>query len=119
MSTPDKPDSEHPEAAAASHDLTSTLTPTQESANTISPEDSTPATAEAPASRTARIWQGLSLALTLLVLWKFIPVREVLRDTTITGGDIAGHVWFPYEMKNLLPHLSGWSDDWYAGFPER
>jgi hypothetical protein len=72
---------------------------------------------EAPVARTARVWQGLSLALTLLVLWRFIPVRDVLRDTTITGGDIAGHVWFPYEMKNLLPHLSGWSDDWYAGFP--
>lgn len=44
----------------------------------------------------------------------------VLRNTTPTGGDMGAHVWGPnYLMHNLLPNgrLSGWTPDWYAGFP--
>jgi hypothetical protein len=44
----------------------------------------------------------------------------LLTDTTATGGDMGSHVWGPmYLLRNVLPHgqLSGWSPDWYAGFP--
>lgn len=41
-------------------------------------------------------------------------------DTTPAGGDMGAHVWGPaYLRDNLLGQgrLSGWSPDWYAGFP--
>ncbi|MEJ7585110.1 MAG: hypothetical protein WKF43_13755, partial [Acidimicrobiales bacterium] len=44
----------------------------------------------------------------------------ILRENTPTGGDMGAHVWGPmYLLEHLLPHgrLSGWSPDWYAGFP--
>lgn len=44
----------------------------------------------------------------------------ILADTTPAGGDMGAHVWGPaYLRDHILPHwrLSGWSPDWYAGFP--
>ena len=41
-------------------------------------------------------------------------------DTTPSGGDMGAHVWGPaYLRDHLLPQarLSGWTPDWYAGFP--
>ena len=41
-------------------------------------------------------------------------------DTTPTGGDLGAHVWAPAYLRDvLLPdmRLTGWSHDWYAGFP--
>jgi hypothetical protein len=63
------------------------------------------------------LWDVLFKALVFVVLLRFIPLELVFRNTTPTGGDVAGHVWFPYFMHGNLPHLSGWSDDWYAGLP--
>jgi hypothetical protein len=80
-------------------------------------------TPQRPSSKIRRLfshdslWDLLFKALVLVVLLRFIPLELVLRNTTPTGGDIAGHVWFPYFIQNNLPHLSGWSDDWYAGLP--
>lgn len=40
--------------------------------------------------------------------------------STPTGGDLGAHVWGPaYLRDHLLPsgRLSGWTMDWYAGFP--
>ncbi len=56
---------------------------------------------------------------TILVLAAAHP-NLVLRDTTPTGGDMGSHVWGPmYLMRHLLPkgRLSGWTPDWYDGFP--
>jgi len=42
------------------------------------------------------------------------------QDTTPTGGDMGAHVWSPAYLRDiLLPagRLTGWSPDWYAGFP--
>ena len=39
---------------------------------------------------------------------------------TPTGGDMGAHVWGPAYLKDTLLasfRLSGWSQDWYAGFP--
>ncbi len=41
-------------------------------------------------------------------------------DTTPAGGDMGAHVWGPaYLRDHLLPQgrLTGWTPDWYAGFP--
>jgi len=41
-------------------------------------------------------------------------------DTTPTGGDMGSHVWGPAFMRdNLISNgqLTGWSQDWYQGFP--
>jgi hypothetical protein len=44
----------------------------------------------------------------------------LVANTTPTGGDMGAHVWGPaYLRDTLLPQgrLSGWTPDWYAGFP--
>jgi hypothetical protein len=54
-----------------------------------------------------------------LVLATLRP-EELWRDTTPTGGDMGSHVWGPrYLLDHLLPQfrLSGWTPDWYSGFP--
>ena len=41
-------------------------------------------------------------------------------DTTPTGGDMGAHVWAPAYLRDVLLgdlRLTGWSQDWYAGFP--
>jgi hypothetical protein len=45
---------------------------------------------------------------------------EILRDNTPTGGDMGAHVLVPAYLRDvLLPsgRISGWSNDWFAGFP--
>jgi hypothetical protein len=45
---------------------------------------------------------------------------RVLANNTPAGGDMGAHVWGPaYLRDHLLPsgRLSGWTPDWYAGFP--
>ena len=44
----------------------------------------------------------------------------LVADTTAAGGDMGAHVWGPaYLRDHLLPHgrITGWTPDWYAGFP--
>ncbi|MGI9603919.1 MAG: hypothetical protein ACR2QE_18700 [Acidimicrobiales bacterium] len=44
----------------------------------------------------------------------------IFSSSTPTGGDMGAHVWGPaYLRDELLPNwqLSGWTPDWYAGFP--
>jgi hypothetical protein len=63
-------------------------------------------------------WVVVALAC-LGVLWSLHP-EWIVRTTTPTGGDMGAHVWGPDYLKNhLLPQfrLTGWSPDWYAGFP--
>jgi len=46
--------------------------------------------------------------------------NNIFSDTTPAGGDMGAHVWGPAFMRDhLLPsfRLTGWSPDWYAGFP--
>ncbi|MBA2625669.1 MAG: hypothetical protein H0U89_08705, partial [Acidimicrobiia bacterium] len=44
----------------------------------------------------------------------------LVTDTTPAGGDMGAHVWGPAFLRDsLLPEgrLTGWTPDWYAGFP--
>src|SRR5690606_32284836 len=55
----------------------------------------------------------------LYVFWVVHP-ELIFRNTTPTGGDMGAHVWGPaYLRDHLLPQLrlSGWTPDWYNGFP--
>ena len=57
---------------------------------------------------------------TLFVVWVVNPAGVLLTDTTPTGGDLGAHVWGPAFIRDeLLPRfrLTGWTPDWYAGFP--
>lgn len=72
-----------------------------------------------PSKVTNLVDAGIFLSLFALLLSFFRP--ELLFSlTTTTGGDTGAHVYTPWFLKNhLLPKgmLSGWSPDWYAGFP--
>lgn len=51
--------------------------------------------------------------------WTWRPGTWFL-NTVTTGGDTGAHVWTPSVVRqHLLPNLrpTGWSKDWYAGFP--
>jgi len=66
-------------------------------------------------------WVGVAIvaACVIFVFTQLAP-RELLRNTTLAGGDSGAHVWFPaYLRDHLLPHwrLAGWAPDYYAGFP--
>ncbi|MBU6200742.1 MAG: hypothetical protein KJS90_01940 [Acidobacteria bacterium] len=80
--------------------------------------DPTPV-AGTPASR---YWQRFATVVTvggamLAVLLSLHP-RLIVADNTPTGGDFGAHVWGPaYLRDHLLPRLTGWSMDWYAGLP--
>ena len=58
----------------------------------------------------------LGTALVIATLdWQLLTL-----NTTPTGGDMGAHVWGPaYLRDELLPNfrLSGWTHDWYDGFP--
>ena len=66
----------------------------------------------------------LVTALTLLatvgfIFWQMHP-SLLFADTTPAGGDMGAHVWAPAFLRDhLLPslRLTGWTQDWYAGFP--
>ena len=52
-------------------------------------------------------------------IWR-IHFGWIFRNTTTNGGDMGAHVWMPWFLEhNWFPkfRLSGWSPDWYAGFP--
>lgn len=58
-------------------------------------------------------------AAALFVFWQLQP-NLILSDTTPTGGDMGAHVWGPAFLRDeLLPQLrlTGWTPDWYSGFP--
>lgn len=62
---------------------------------------------------------GIVLAAALFTFVQFEP-ELIFRATTPNGGDMGAHVWAPaYLRDHLLPNfrLTGWTNDWYAGFP--
>ncbi len=65
-------------------------------------------------------WVGL-FVVAACVAFVFVELHPELlfRNTTPAGGDTAAHVWWPaYLRDHLLPwRLSGWSPDFYGGFP--
>ncbi len=105
--------------------MTTPLIDIEQPDDSIGPEaepDATP-----PKRRRVGIDQNLRTAITLFVVaaatlfvvWNLRPWLWIT-DSTPTGGDLGAHVWSPAFLRDeLLPHLrlSGWTADWYAGFP--
>jgi len=72
------------------------------------------------ADRAHVVWlAGVAIVgVTTLVLLFALQPRLILANNTPTGGDMGAHVWGPAFLRDhLLPSLSGWSMDWYAGLP--
>src|SRR4051812_21120515 len=98
---------------------------------TDAPAQATPLPDEGPPDPPARAqlppWMPVERLVTLVVLlgsmaftfWQLHPSLLFAR-TTPAGGDMGAHVWAPAFLRDhLLPslRLTGWTKDWYAGFP--
>lgn len=62
----------------------------------------------------------IGVGFAMIFVWLQLQPRLLLKDTLASGGDMGAHVWGPdYLRREILPHfsLSGWTKDWYAGFP--
>jgi hypothetical protein len=60
------------------------------------------------------------VGLTCLFVFASLSPAGIFNTNTPTGGDMGAHVWGPaYLRDELLPslRLTGWTPDWYAGFP--
>jgi hypothetical protein len=84
------------------------------------PTDDAPLPPEGDGERLRRaVDAAVVVACAGFVFWQVHP-HLVLADTTPAGGDMGAHVWaLGYLRDVLLPsgRLSGWTPDWYAGFP--
>jgi hypothetical protein len=72
------------------------------------------------AQRVTRIVDiAVIVAVTGFVLGQ-LGLGNLLLNTTPAGGDMGAHVWGPAFLRDhILPHgrLTGWTPDWYDGFP--
>ncbi len=60
------------------------------------------------------------VAVCTVFVFASIHPADVLSSAVPAGGDMGAHVWGPAFLRDhLLPQwrLSGWTPDWYAGFP--
>src|SRR3954468_10615626 len=70
-----------------------------------------------------RIRRAVDVAVVLLVVGFVLGqlgLGNILSDNTPAGGDMGAHVWGPAFLRDhLLSHgrISGWTPDWYDGFP--
>lgn len=66
-------------------------------------------------------WITLAIvAACVLFTFTQLSPSDVFSSSTPAGGDMGAHVWGPAYMRDhLLPsfRLTGWTPDWYAGFP--
>ena len=71
-------------------------------------------------TRVGAVLVGAVVALTVAFLVVNLRPWLWFDDTTPTGGDLGAHVWAPAYLRDvLIPEfrLTGWTHDWYAGFP--
>src|SRR3954463_2929723 len=73
-----------------------------------------------PSTRVVQLVSWAIAGLCCLLVAVTVHPEWIFRTTTPTGGDMGAHVWGPAFLRDhLLPHfrLSGWTADWYDGFP--
>lgn len=75
-------------------------------------------------ARRERLVRGAVDVAVVLVCTAFVFANlhpaDILSSAVPAGGDMGAHVWGPAFLRDhLLPELrlSGWTPDWYAGFP--
>ncbi|HLD84138.1 MAG TPA: hypothetical protein VI979_04770 [archaeon] len=65
----------------------------------------------------------VTAAIFAMIYWfilSYVPLQYLLSPSPVTGGDMVGHSYGAYYMKDyLIPHLklSGWNQDWFLGYP--
>ncbi len=67
-----------------------------------------------------QVISALVISGSTLILFLTLHPELIFANNTPTGGDMGAHVYGPAFLRDfLLPHfrLTGWSNDWYAGFP--
>ena len=82
----------------------------------VAPENDEPAS---PDQFERVVTAGVVALCAAFTFWQMQP-DLIFSDTTPTGGDMGAHVWGPAFLRDeLLPRfqLSGWTPDWYGGFP--
>ena len=73
-----------------------------------------------PRRRLRSAFIGAAVALTVAFVVANLRPWLWFVDTTPAGGDLGAHVWAPAYLRDaLIPELrlTGWTHDWYAGFP--
>ncbi|MBS1839109.1 MAG: hypothetical protein JST64_15555 [Actinobacteria bacterium] len=73
-----------------------------------------------PGHSWAVIVSWVVVGLTCVFVFASLSPQAILSTATPTGGDMGAHVWGPAFLRDhLLPQfrLTGWTPDWYAGFP--
>ncbi len=67
-----------------------------------------------------RVTDSLVVGICILFVFANLHPELVLSSAVPAGGDMGAHVWGPAFLRDyLLPagRISGWTPDWYAGFP--
>ncbi|MCC6434952.1 MAG: hypothetical protein IT196_07990 [Acidimicrobiales bacterium] len=62
----------------------------------------------------------IAVAVAMIFVWLQVQPHLLLNDNLASGGDMGAHVWGPdFLRREILSNfsLSGWTKDWYAGFP--
>jgi hypothetical protein len=70
--------------------------------------------------RTQRFVDAVLVAVSIAFVFANLHPSRILSSAVPAGGDMGAHVWGPAFLRDhLLPEwrLSGWTPDWYAGFP--
>ena len=78
------------------------------------------ATSETSGDRLEKCVTGLVVAACCIFIFRQLQPSLIFQDSTPTGGDLGAHVWGPAFLRDeLLPNfrLTGWTPDWYSGFP--
>ncbi len=76
--------------------------------------------AEHPSRDWANLVSWVVVGLACVFVFASLSPQGILSTNTPTGGDMGAHVWGPAFLRDhLLPsfRLTGWTPDWYAGFP--
>lgn len=97
---------------------TETLTDGPETSGSDIPEEMP--SAEPSGHRAEQIVSWFIVAACALFVFASLNPQLILQNSVPTGGDMGAHVWGPrFLTDHLLPQfrVSGWSMDWYAGFP--
>ncbi|EKD90102.1 MAG: hypothetical protein ACD_32C00019G0003, partial [uncultured bacterium] len=59
----------------------------------------------------------LAFLLSFGFITKYLDLSLLLKNTTVTGGDMGSQIYRLFYLQKIFPLLRWWSPDWYSGFP--